>query len=327
MSKEKILEVKNLKTYFKTMEGTVKAVDDVSFDLYKGEILAIVGESGCGKSITNMTIMGLVKQPPANIQGKIFYNGKNLLDLSLEEYRKIRGKEIGMIFQEPMAAFDPLYTIGEQLYEVCQTHLNLDKKHAKLKIIEMLKKVGIPEPVKRFDEYPHEMSGGMLQRIMIAMVLITEPKILIADEPTTALDVTIQAQVLNLMKSLQNEFNTSIIFITHDLGVVSELADRVHVMYAGKIIEKADVLSMYDSPKHPYTNGLMASRVKKNYKGKELPHIPGFVPKANNFPKGCRFNPRCEKVIEICKQKIPGDYSINENHTVSCFLYGDDSDE
>lgn len=324
---EVILKVENLKTYFNTYDGTVKAVDNVSFELRKGEILALVGESGCGKSITNMTIMGLVKQPPAIIEGKIIYNGQNLLDLNYEQYRKIRGKEIGMIFQEPMSAFDPLYTVGEQLFEVCKIHLGLNKKQAREKSIEMLKKVGIPSPEKRFDEYPHEMSGGMLQRVMIAMTLITEPKILIADEPTTALDVTIQAQVLNLMRDLQKEFNTSIIFITHDLGVVSELADRVHVMYAGKIVEKSTVYEIFDNPKHPYTQGLMKSRVQKFYKGKYLPHIDGFVPKATNFPEGCRFHPRCEFATEKCKTMIPNDFKAKENHTVSCWLYGDDKNE
>ncbi|MCP5455435.1 MAG: ABC transporter ATP-binding protein [Thermotogae bacterium] len=324
---EKVLEVKNLKTYFRTMEGTVKAVDGVSFDLYEGEILALVGESGCGKSITNMTIMGLVKSPPAIIEGEILYNGKNILELSKEDYRKLRGKEIGMIFQEPMSAFDPLYTIGYQLFEVCKTHLGLNKKDAKPKIIEMLKKVGIPEPEKRFDEYPHEMSGGMLQRIMIAMTLITNPKILIADEPTTALDVTIQAQVLNLMKNLQKEFNTSIIFITHDLGVVSELADRVHVMYAGKIIEKSDVYGIYETPEHPYTKGLLASRVIKEYKDRELPHIPGFVPKATNFPDGCRFAERCSFCTEKCQKVSPELIKTSEIHETACFLYGEDTNE
>ena len=316
-----ILKVENLKTYFRTPEGIVKAVDDISFNVYRGEILAIVGESGCGKSVTVLSIMGLVKCPPASMSGNIIYNNQNLLTLNRKEYKEIRGKKLSMIFQEPMSAFDPLYTIGYQLTEVALANTNWTKEEAREKIIETLKKVNIPAPEKRFEEYPHEMSGGMLQRIMIAMALITSPEIIIADEPTTALDVTIQAQVLNLIRNLQNEYNGSTIFITHDLGVVAELADRVHVMYAGKMIEKANVVELYKNPLHPYTKGLLNSRVMRKYKGGNLPYIKGYVPKATEFPQGCRFNPRCPKKIDKCMKNEPPEYIVEKNHYVSCWLY------
>jgi peptide/nickel transport system ATP-binding protein len=319
---KKILEVKNLITYFNTYEGTVKAVDDVSFDLYEGEILALVGESGCGKSVTNKAMLGLIDPSYATLKGEVVFEGRNILNLPEKEYCNIRGKKIGMIFQEPMSAFDPLCKIGYQMMEVAIQHLKLNRKESKKRIISILKKVGIPEAERRYDEYPHEMSGGMLQRMMIAMTLLTNPDILIADEPTTALDVTIQAQVLNLMKDIQREFNISIIFITHDLGVVAELADRVHVMYAGKIVEKASVEIIYKEPKHPYTKGLMASRIMKEYKGKELPYIKGFVPKASNLPIGCRFNPRCSVAKDKCRINSPELIKTGKNHTTACWLYG-----
>ncbi|HHY62426.1 MAG TPA: ABC transporter ATP-binding protein, partial [Firmicutes bacterium] len=242
---ERILTVSNLKTYFRTPDGIVRAVDDVSFHLNRGEVLALVGESGCGKSVTAHSIMGLVKAPPAKLEGSIVFDGRELIGLSASEYRKIRGMQISMVFQEPMSSFDPLYTVGEQLMEVAQAHMPWGEEEAKERIIETLRLVHIPEPDKRYSEYPHQMSGGMLQRIMIAMALITSPKIIIADEPTTALDVTIQAQVLNLMQDIQSEYDGSIIFITHDLGTVAEIADRVHVMYAGKIVEKASVVELF----------------------------------------------------------------------------------
>ncbi len=315
-----ILEVRNLKTYFNSPDGLVKAVDGICFELERGETLALVGESGCGKSVTALTIMGLIKSPPARIEGSIKLDGIELIGLSNEEYRKIRGKRISMIFQEPMASFDPLYTIGKQMKEVAMTHFDLSEDQAKEKCIEMMKKVHIPLAEKRFDEYPHEMSGGMLQRIMIAMSLLTNPDILIADEPTTALDVTIQAQILNLMKELQQMFNMSMIFITHDFGVVAEMADRVHVMYAGKIVEKATVKKLFSDPKHPYTQGLLQSRVKKDYKGKLLPFIPGNVPLATNFPDGCRFHPRCPYAMEICKKQSPIEINLGDS-SVMCWLY------
>jgi oligopeptide/dipeptide ABC transporter ATP-binding protein len=318
---EKVLTVDNLKTYFRTPDGIVKAVDDISFHVDKKEILAIVGESGCGKSITVNSIMGLVKCPPAKMSGKIIFKDKQLVGLPQKEFMNIRGKQIGMIFQEPMSAFDPLYTIGYQMMEIVKTHITKNEEEGKKIVIDSLKKVNIPEPEKRFSEYPHEMSGGMLQRILIAMALVTNPEIIIADEPTTALDVTIQAQVINLMRELQRDFSSSIIFITHDLGVVAEIADRIHVMYAGKIVEKGNAVDIYEDPLHPYTKGLLISRVKKEYKGNDLPYIKGYVPRAHEFPEGCRFNPRCPHATEKCIKKIPPEFVIKENRTVSCWLY------
>jgi len=318
---ERILTVSNLKTYFRTPDGIVRAVDDVSFHLNRGEVLALVGESGCGKSVTAHSIMGLVKAPPAKLEGSIVFDCRELIGLSASEYRKIRGMQISMVFQEPMSSFDPLYTVGEQLMEVAQAHMPWGEEEAKERIIETLRLVHIPEPDKRYSEYPHQMSGGMLQRIMIAMALITSPKIIIADEPTTALDVTIQAQVLNLMQDIQSEYDGSIIFITHDLGTVAEIADRVHVMYAGKIVEKASVVELFDNPLHPYTAGLLASRVRREYKGQDLPYIEGYVPRADQFPEGCRFNPRCLRATAKCRELQPPDLEPAPGHTVACWLY------
>lgn len=283
----------------------------------------MVGESGCGKTVTNLAIMKLLNPKSTILSGEIFYNGSEILHMKDEKFKKIRGKEIGMIFQEPMASFDPLYTVGEQMNEVCKTHLRLSKRESRIQGIEMMKKVGIPEPEKRYDEYPHEMSGGMLQRAMIALNLLTNPNILIADEPTTALDVTIQAQVLNLMKSIQKEFGNSIIFITHDLGVISEMADRVHVMYAGKIVEKGTTEDVFENPYHPYTKGLLQSRIKKEYKSKNLPYIKGTVPTPLQFPIGCSFHPRCEYAMDICRELEPNEKTLASGHTVSCWLQED----
>lgn len=323
---ERILTARNLKTYFRTPEGVVRAVDDISFHLDRGEVLALVGESGCGKSVTAHSILGLVKAPPAKVEGEIVFGGRNLVGLAETEYRHVRGKQISMIFQEPMSAFDPLYTVGLQLMEVAKAHMPWDDREAKERIIDTLKSIHIPEPEKRYDEYPHEMSGGMLQRIMIAMALITSPDVIIADEPTTALDVTIQAQVLNLMQDLQSQYRGSIIFITHDLGTVAEIADRVHVMYAGKVVEKAPVVELFDNPIHPYTSGLLTSRVRREYKGRDLPYIEGYVPRAYEFPEGCRFHPRCPRAMAKCKEIPPPEFEPAPGHTVACWLLeeGDD---
>lgn len=318
---ERILTVLNLKTYFGTPEGIVRAVDDVSFHLDRGEVLALVGESGCGKSVTAHSILGLIKAPPAKVAGRIVFGGQDLIGLPEREYRQVRGKQISMIFQEPMSAFDPLYTVGQQLMEVAKAHMPWEESEARERIIDTMKSIHIPEPEKRYDEYPHEMSGGMLQRIMIAMALITSPDIIIADEPTTALDVTIQAQVLNLMQNLQSSYRGSIIFITHDLGTVAEIADRVHVMYAGKIVEKASVVELFDNPLHPYTSGLLTSRVRREYKGQDLPYIEGYVPRAYEFPEGCRFHPRCPKAMEKCKAARPPEFEPAPDHTVACWLF------
>ncbi|MCX7812369.1 MAG: ABC transporter ATP-binding protein [Pseudothermotoga sp.] len=317
----KLLEIMNLKVYFNTLDGLVKAVDGVSFTLNEEETLAIVGESGCGKTVTALAILGLVKR--AFVEGSITFRGVELTKLSEEEFRNIRGKRISMIFQEPMASFDPLYSIGKQMMEVAMKHLNTSEEEARNLCLEMLKKVQIPLPEQRFNQYPHQMSGGMLQRIMIAMALLTNPDIVIADEPTTALDVTIQAQVLNLFKDLQGQFRMSVIFITHDFGIVAEIADKVHVMYAGKIVEKADVHELFENPLHPYTKGLLESRLKKEYKGRLLPFVRGAVPAPTSWPSGCRFHPRCPKMMEVCREKEPKEIQMN-GHTVCCWLYEGD---
>lgn len=313
-----LLEVKDLKVYFKTLDGLVKAVDGVSFTLNEEETLAIVGESGCGKTVTALTILGLVKR--AIIEGSIAYLGIEITKLSEEEFQNIRGKKISMIFQEPMASFDPLYSVGKQMMEVAMKHLNVSEEQARDLCIEMLKKIQIPLAEQRFDQYPHQMSGGMLQRIMIAMALLTNPDIVIADEPTTALDVTIQAQVLNLFKDLQRQFHTSVIFITHDLGIVAEVANRVHVMYAGRIVEKANVHELFEHPLHPYTKGLLESRLEKRYKGKTLPFIKGVVPAPTSWPTGCRFHTRCPKMMKVCQEKEPVETWV-DGRSVSCWLY------
>lgn len=318
ISESKLLTVRNLKVYFPTPDGTIRAVDDISFDLQPKETLAIVGESGCGKSVTAQSIMGLIKSPPALVEGSIKFNGAEIL--KSKKIENVRGKKISMVFQEPMASFDPLYTIGYQLSEVAMKHLNVNKQKARELSIELLKRVHIPEAEKRFDEYPHQMSGGMLQRIMIALALLTKPDIVIADEPTTALDVTIQAQVLNLLNELKEEFKMSTIFITHDLGIVAEIADNVIVMYAGKIVERAPVVKLFKKPLHPYTMGLLESKIKDAQKGKELPYIPGFVPSSSEIPSGCAFHPRCKFKMKICEEKEPDELKI-EDRIVNCHLY------
>ncbi len=309
---EKILEVKNLETSFRVEEGVVKAVDNVSFDVYAGKTLGIVGESGCGKSVTSLSIMRLIPNPPGKISGgEILYKGKNLLNFSAAEMRAIRGNEISMIFQEPMTSLNPVFTIGNQLEEAIALHQDLDRKQVREKSIEMLKLVGIPGPEKRIDDYPHQLSGGMRQRVMIAMALSCNPQVLIADEPTTALDVTIQAQILELLKELQDRVGMAMILITHDLGVVAEVCDEVIVMYAGKVAEQGTVEEIFKNPKHPYTKGLLNSiptlakdpsgKVKK----KRLETIPGIVPSLLDLPKGCRFQDRCTYVIDACRTTEP----------------------
>lgn len=312
MSPNKILEVKNLRTSFFTEEGEVKAVDDISFNAYAGETLAIVGESGCGKSVTSLSIMRLVQSPPGRVVGgEILYKGKDLLKLPMSDMRKIRGNEISMIFQEPMTSLNPVFTIGNQICEAIALHQDLSRAETRNKAIEMLKLVGIPAPEKRIDEYPHQLSGGMRQRVMIAMALSCNPQILIADEPTTALDVTIQAQILDLLRDLQQKVGMALILITHDLGVVAEVAQDVVVMYAGRVVEQGRVREIFSNPKMPYTKGLLNSiptlskdptgKVKK----KRLEAIPGIVPNLLHLPKGCRFQERCTYVVDQCKQAEP----------------------
>ena len=324
---EKILEVKDLVVEFKTDRGTITAVNGVNFDVYKGRTLGIVGESGSGKSVSALSVMRLIPTPPGNIAGgTIKYRGENVLDLPMDMMRTIRGNKIAMIFQEPMTSLNPVFTVGNQIEEVLELHQSeLSKVERKAKTIEMLRLVGIPSPDKRVNEYPHQLSGGMRQRVMIAISLACEPDILIADEPTTALDVTIQAQILELMKKLQKEFGMGIIMITHDLGVVAETCDDVAVMYCGQIVEQADVRTLFRSPRHPYTKGLIESipsfdSTAAKKKGR-LPTIEGMVPSLFDLPKGCNFQNRCFKVSDICKGS-GGEPQLEDkgsDHYVRCF--------
>lgn len=321
-----LLQVHNLKTYFYTFEGIAKAVDDISFYLKKGETLGLVGESGCGKSVTAQSIMRLIPEPPGKIvHGKIDFDGIDLVQLNMEKMRNIRGKRISMIFQEPMTSLNPVYTIGNQISEMFLLHEKRSKRESWEKSIEMLKKVQISAPEKRVHEYPHQLSGGMRQRAMIAMALSCNPEILIADEPTTALDVTIQAQIIELMLQLKVDFNAAIILITHDLGVVAEIAQRVVVMYAGKMVEEGQTITIFEEPKHPYTQGLLKSIPKlgeRSMHGRErLKEIEGIVPSLYGLPPGCSFYPRCPKAMGVCQEHPPELIDIGENHRVSCWLH------
>ncbi|CQR56977.1 ABC transporter ATP-binding protein [Paenibacillus riograndensis] len=315
-----LLEVKGLKTYFNHFNKQVPAVNGVDFVVRKGETLGIVGESGCGKSVTAMSILKLLAPEAKIVDGQVLFKGKDLVGLNDRQMTRIRGNEISIIFQEPMTSLNPAYTVGYQIGEAIRTHQKLDKKTTRSRAVEMLKLVGIPDPDKRVDEYPHELSGGMRQRVMIAMALSCNPELLIADEPTTALDVTVQAQILELMKSLKDKFHTSIMMITHDLGVVAEMADYVIVMYAGTVVEYSDVKSLYNKPLHPYTEGLMNSLPKIDDPKDKLEAIPGSVPSLYDLPKGCSFWPRCPYAQEICKQEKPELYEVDQRK-VRCFLY------
>lgn len=317
-----LVEFKGLKTYFYTEEGVVKAVDGVNFNIRPGETLGVVGESGCGKSVTAMSLMRLIPSPPGKIVGgEILFKGQNVLDLSDEEMRKIRGNEISVIFQEPMTSLNPVFTIGYQIGEVLELHQNMDKVQAEKKSIEMLKLVGIPRADEIVKSYPHELSGGMRQRAMIAMALACNPELLIADEPTTALDVTIQAQILDLMRNIKERLNTSIMLITHDLGVIAEMADYVVVMYCGKIIEEAPVRELFANPMHPYTVGLLNSKPVINRDTDRLYSIPGQVPNPIGLPDDCHFCPRCSKAMKKCQGEEPHLINVNESHKVACWLY------
>ena len=325
---DKLLEVKNLKTYFYTDDGVVKSVDDVSFEVKRGKTLGVVGESGCGKSITSLSIMQLVEIPPGKIvDGQIMYEGEDLLKKSKDEMRKIRGGEIAMIFQEPMTSLNPVFTVGQQIVEALMLHTDMDKVAAKERAIEMLKLVKIPLPEKRFNEYPHQLSGGMRQRVMIAMALSCNPKLLICDEPTTALDVTIQAQILDLINELKEKLGTSIMMITHDLGVIAEVADDVMVMYAGKIVEYGDADVIFESPKHPYTHGLMGCIPKLTDEDHaRLSVIDGMVPSFDDMPKGCAFCPRCTEAKAICQERMPDLVDV-DGQMVRCFKYTSEWEE
>jgi peptide/nickel transport system ATP-binding protein len=322
---EDILEIRELKTYFFTEEGVVRAVDGVDIHVQRGEVLGIVGESGCGKSVTSLSIMRLVSQPGRIVSGEISFDGEDLVKVSEARMRDIRGNSISMIFQQPQSCLNPVFRVGDQLSEVLLIHEDISKEEAANRAVEMLAMVGIPEPESRARSFPHELSGGMAQRVMIAMALACLPQLLIADEPTTALDVTIQAQILDLMRNLKDQTDTAIILITHDLGVVAEMCDRVDVMYAGRIVEQAPVKVLFQEPKHPYTEALIGSTPVLGQAGKELTTIPGSVPNLIDLPPGCKFAPRCtarvEKDLEICTQEEPELRKIASDHWVRCWLY------
>lgn len=323
MNSQTIIEVKNLRTYFDTEKGLVPAVDGVSWKIEKGKILGLVGESGSGKSMTALSVLGLVPKPFGKIMegSQILFNGKNLAKFSEVEMSKIRGNKISMIFQEPMTSLNPVYTIGKQLMEPLLIHKKVSKNKAKDIALHYLESVKVPDPQKRFKVYPHQLSGGLRQRIMIAMALSCEPELLIADEPTTALDVTIQAQILDLMKDLQKRTNTSILFISHNLSVIAEICDEICVMYTGQIVEKGNVFDLFRDPLHPYTMGLLASLPRINEDRSELYSIKGMVPNLLNLPKGCRFAPRCPEAKSICFEKEPHFIDVDTNRSVRCWKY------
>ncbi|MEI6875898.1 MAG: ABC transporter ATP-binding protein [Spirochaetota bacterium] len=323
MTAEVILEVKNLQTFFHIDEGVVKAVDGVSFELRKGETLGIVGESGSGKSVTNLSIINMIPSPPGRIAGgEVLFMGTDLLKLSINELRSIRGNKISMIFQDPMTSLNPYLRISTQMIETIVLHQKLDKKAAKAKATEMLKLAGIPAPEKRIDQYPHQFSGGMRQRVMIAMALSCNPEILIADEPTSALDVTIQAQILDIIKDLTARLGTSVILITHSLGVVAGMCDTICVMYAGRVVERGITMEIFNEPKHPYTQGLIKSVPRIDKASKErLFSIRGQPPNVIDLPDCCPFYPRCDKAMDVCKRKYPASKDLGNGHAVSCWLY------
>ena len=325
-----ILEIKGLKTYFYTDDGVVKAVDGVDLQIHAGEVLGLVGESGCGKSVTSFSVMRLVDSPGKIVDGEILFEGRDLLKLNDPAMQEVRGNHISMIFQQPQTSLNPVFNIGDQIVEVILIHSDMDKKAAWNRAVELLSLVGIPDAERKARSYPHEMSGGQAQRVMIAMALALNPQILIADEPTTALDVTIQAQILDLMRGLRSKINTAVILITHDLGVIAEMADRVAVMYAGQIVEESDVLTIFEHPLHPYTVGLIASVPVLGQVKESLATIPGNVPNLVDLPEGCRFASRCtarEKFgLEICLQHNPDLITIQTGHTVRCWLYQDAED-
>ena len=324
--REPILQIKDLKTYFQVGEGMLRAVDGVSYALNSGETRGLVGESGCGKSVSALSILQLLDRPPAEIRGgKILFEGRNLLDLTENEMRSVRGRSISMIFQEPMTSLNPVLSIGRQIGEMLVFHQGLSPKQAGDRAVELLSLVGIPSPRKRLKEYPHLLSGGMRQRVMIAMAIACNPKVLIADEPTTALDVTIQAQILDLMIHLQEEFGTTILLITHDLGIIAETAKAVTVMYAGRILEEGDVVTIFKDPRHPYTQGLLRSipRIDMSGEQRRLEEIAGVVPSLYHRPEGCAFFERCPKARKRCREKEPELQLAGDGHRVRCWRWND----
>jgi oligopeptide/dipeptide ABC transporter ATP-binding protein len=326
-----LLEVKNLKTYFFTEDGVVKAVDGVDFYVKSGEVLGLVGESGCGKSVTSLSVMRLIGIPGKVVEGEIYFEGRSVLQLPEAEMVKMRGNRMSMIFQQPQSSLNPVFKIGDQVAEVLQIHQKMNKEQAWEKAVELLRLVGIADPEKKAHSFPHEISGGQAQRVMIAMALALNPQLLIADEPTTALDVTIQAQILDLMRDLRTRMNTAVILITHDLGVIAEMADRVAVMYAGRIVEETDVKTLFAQPLHPYTRGLMDSIPVLGTVKEQLAVIPGSVPNLINLPPGCRFAPRClprvENGLEICINNEPELLPAIDSHTVRCWLFHDNEEK
>ncbi|HLR11905.1 MAG TPA: ABC transporter ATP-binding protein [Sporosarcina sp.] len=321
-----VLEVRNLRTSFQTEEGEVKAVDGVSFTLPKGKTLGIVGESGSGKSITALSILQLLASNGKIKDGEILFKGENLVNYTQERMRTIRGNSISMIFQEPMTSLNPVFTVGQQISEALIKHQKMTKKQAMARSVDLLKLVGIPSPESRVKNYPHELSGGMRQRVMIAMALSCDPEMLIADEPTTALDVTIQAQILDLIKELQHRLGMSVMFITHDLGVVAETCDYVAVMYAGQVVEYADVYTLFANPKHPYTIGLLNSLPRHDLDQGKLEPIRGNVPSIRDMPKGCRFAPRCPAATDLCRAKLPELEKDANDNDIRCWIYSDEWD-
>ncbi len=319
---EYLLQVEDLKTTFYTDDTVIRAVDGVSFNVRPGEVVGLVGESGCGKSVVSLSIMRLIKYPPGKIEGgKVLLKDQDLLSLDEKSMRRIRGNDIAMIFQEPMTSFNPVYKIGDQVSETIRLHQGFDRDKAWKEAARMLELVGIPRPDEIINDYPHQLSGGMRQRAMIAMALSCNPKLLIADEPTTALDVTIQAQILELMKEIKEKVNTAIIFITHDLGVIAEMADYVVVMYSGKIVENTDVRRLFSEPMHPYTAGLIKSKPILEEEKETLEYIPGSVPNPMEMPSGCAFHPRCSEAMDICRQETPDLIEPKPQHLVRCWLY------
>lgn len=325
-----LLEIKGLKTYFYTEDGVVKAVDGIDFNVKKGEILGLVGESGCGKSVTALSIMQLIRNPGKTIEGEIIFDSVDLRELSKKEIQEIRGNKISMIFQQPQSSLNPVITVGKQVAEVFEIHANLESDEIWERSVELLRMVGIPDPEQKAHAYPHEMSGGQAQRVMIAMALAMRPEILIADEPTTALDVTIQAQILDLIRDLRNQIGTAVILITHDLGVVAEIADWVAVMYAGQVVEQAAVTPLFEEPLHPYTRGLINSIPVLGETKRRLADIDGVVPNLVDLPPGCNFAPRCKARVKhgltICEELNPGLDEVIPNHVVRCWLYHDFED-
>lgn len=321
MSESIVLDIRNLKSHFFTAKGEVPAVDGISIQVPEGKIIGIVGESGCGKSMTAMSVMGLLRYPGKVVDGSIILNGRDITHLNPKELSKVRGNEISMIFQEPMTSLNPVYPVGRQVREAILLHQDISRQEATQRVIDILRAVGIPEPEKRYNSYPHQLSGGLRQRVMIGMAMVCKPKVMIADEPTTALDVTIEAQILRLMKKLCKEQGTSIILITHNMGVVAEICDYVYVMYAGKVMEQAETFELFENTRHPYTQGLLKSIPRLDEKADRLYTIEGVVPNLLHLPKGCNFCTRCEQASERCYVEKPCLYETASGHGVRCFQY------